>query len=212
MAVRLQEMHLRRYISPGYYNVHRWYTVGVGRYSRVDPLGRDGDPHPYLYARGNPNSFADLIGEKARVCCTPADPIQKLIPGRQDHCSIQVQDDDTGVDTTYSLHRVKGKGCRFRDDGFDRSRLPQNSTKTDCGPWNTDGCVDPCIEQQHLNYPNPSDYQATRGPNSNSYARTLAQGCGLEPPPFAGTSRTPGWNKDGRPAQDKRFVCPEVRQ
>lgn len=54
-----------------YYNVHRWYSTGVGRYTRPDPLGIDRDePNPYRYARSRPFSFVDPPGSGAvGLCC-----------------------------------------------------------------------------------------------------------------------------------------------
>jgi RHS repeat-associated protein len=48
-----------------YYNVHRWYQPGTGRYTRVDPFGVDGGgPNVYLYAQANPLLFFDPDGRK----------------------------------------------------------------------------------------------------------------------------------------------------
>lgn len=48
------------------YQVHRWYTPDVGRYTRPDPLLDQfsfmGDQHPYLYVLSNPVRFKDLLG------------------------------------------------------------------------------------------------------------------------------------------------------
>jgi hypothetical protein len=41
---------------------HRWYEAATGRYTRTDPLGSDGDPHPYFYAGANPLAFVDPWG------------------------------------------------------------------------------------------------------------------------------------------------------
>lgn len=61
-------------------------------------------------------------------------------------------------------------------------------------------------------YPNPSDYQLIRGPNSNSFARTLADACGLTPPSIAGEpNQNPGWHREGRPAKNRNFKCPPQR-
>jgi RHS repeat-associated protein len=45
-----------------YYNVHRWYSPGIGRYTRPDPLGLRGDLHPYDYARADPLRWVDRLG------------------------------------------------------------------------------------------------------------------------------------------------------
>jgi RHS repeat-associated protein len=47
-----------------YYNVHRWYEFGTGRYGRPDPLGfSGGDVNLYSYGRHNPLFFTDPLGE-----------------------------------------------------------------------------------------------------------------------------------------------------
>jgi hypothetical protein len=71
-------------------DLNRWYEAGTGRYSRVDPLRGDGDPHPYVYAMARPTVVTDHFGEKARVCCTPV----PFVPGKRDHCFVQVRDDE----------------------------------------------------------------------------------------------------------------------
>jgi len=59
-----------------YYNWHRWYMPGFGRYNRADPvLNREGSTlfyrslltepikfNLYLYARNNPCIFSDPLG------------------------------------------------------------------------------------------------------------------------------------------------------
>jgi len=190
------------------YSVHRWYQPGTGRYTRPDPLGAQGDFHPYLYATANPLLFFDPLGEKSRVCCTPV----PLAPGPAKHCFIEYEDHRTGDSTTYALHRVKRKGCKYKNDNFDLTHLPDRDPRTQCGPW-LEVCGDNiCLDRAFDAYPNPSDYQLIRGPNSNSFARTLADACGLTPPSIAGEpGQTPGWHKEGRPAKDRNFRCPPQR-
>lgn len=53
-----------------FYNVHRWYTSGTGRYTRPDPMrsveqGRRPE-NTYGYAVGNPLSFTDPVGLASR--------------------------------------------------------------------------------------------------------------------------------------------------
>lgn len=46
-----------------YYNVHRWYQPGTGRYGRPDPLGLGrNDVNPYPYVAANPINFHDPLG------------------------------------------------------------------------------------------------------------------------------------------------------
>ena len=190
-----------------YYNVHRWYLYGTGRYGRVDPLRSQGDLHPYAYAASNPLLLVDPLGEKSRTCCTPivrGGPLSIF-----KHCFIETIDDKSMKRTTRALHSVKRKGCKFEDDLFDTRAV--SDTRTECGPWNKACGTDECVAQEFRDYPNPSDYQLIRGPNSNSFASTVSDACGLAPPDVAGTLQTPGWGKEGRPAKDRGFACPPGR-
>jgi RHS repeat-associated protein len=51
-----------------YYNVHRWYGVGTGRYVRPDPLGLRQGPDVYGYAAQNPLAHIDPDGREVLVC------------------------------------------------------------------------------------------------------------------------------------------------
>jgi hypothetical protein len=53
------------------------------------------------------------------------------------------------------------------------------------------GCVDDCVEAAATSYPKKSEYKFARGPNSNTYAGTVARQCGLEKPE---RSLAPGYN------------------
>ncbi len=185
------------------YNVHRWYETGTGRYSRVDPLGVEGDFHPYTYASSAPLLLIDPTGERARVCCRPVR--QSGVESRFFHCFIEVQDDETGRSTTYGVHRVRGRGCKYQDAPFDRG-APRDD-RAGCGKWNESCESDSCASRQFALYPNPSDYQLVRGPNSNSFASTVSDACSLPAPNIAGTDfNTPGWGREGRPLR-KPFRC-----
>jgi RHS repeat-associated protein len=45
-----------------WYNRHRDYDPGTGRYIQADPIGLAGDANPYLYAKANPLRYVDLMG------------------------------------------------------------------------------------------------------------------------------------------------------
>jgi RHS repeat-associated protein len=58
-----------------FYNLHRWYETGTGRYSRPDPLGARQDPNVYLYAAGNPLGATDPLG----LLCQLSAPWKKCL-------------------------------------------------------------------------------------------------------------------------------------
>jgi len=47
-----------------YYNLHRWYETGTGRYAARDPIGLKGGINPFIYARSSPLRFLDPSGER----------------------------------------------------------------------------------------------------------------------------------------------------
>ncbi len=51
-----------------YYNVHRWYEAGRGRYTQTDPLGLAGGIHAYRYAHGAPVRWHDPLEELCATC------------------------------------------------------------------------------------------------------------------------------------------------
>ena len=177
---------------------HRWYEYAAGRYGGPDPWGRLGDPHPYNYARSNPLTFADFLGQKSRTCCTPIS--QTLVLRREKHCFIEVVNPDSGKKTTYSLHGMGNPrrdwggpiGCTFVNDHFDSTASGRPGYG--CGKWSEDCAPDECVKQQHRNYPSATRYKLL-GPNSNTFAGSVTKACGLDPPSSVGGLRTPGWNK-----------------
>jgi RHS repeat-associated protein len=74
-----------------FYNVHRWYESGTGRYTRPDPLGRRGDLHPYAYVRSNPLTGKvpfGLFRIKGPAPGCAIEYIQNQIPKLVDHPTI----------------------------------------------------------------------------------------------------------------------------
>jgi RHS repeat-associated protein len=53
-----------------YYNVHRWYGRGVGRYTKADPLGLNGGKNLLAYAASQPTRLVDPLGLIAWDCKT----------------------------------------------------------------------------------------------------------------------------------------------
>lgn len=192
---------------------HRWYTPATGRYSRTDPLGRNGDPHPYLYALANPLNFIDPLGLKVRVCCKAIPPtlygsvavnIQYGLNTKyKRHCYFEFGDGSTvGLHGPTDVLGVLGAvGCKAQSEiqrrqrgqgGFDqRTDLPTN-----CGPWAE--CADDCVNEAVESYPNPTKY-CLFGPNSNSFTGSIERKCPVKPPPASEIRNAPGWY-DGPPS------------
>jgi len=197
-----------------YYNVFRWYQPGVGRYTSADPAGRQGDQHPHVYAWASPQTWFDPHGLKSRVCCTP---IEDAFALRQfKHCFIEVQDTPGEESRTYGLHGMGNArrswggplGCTFENDGFDQDATSDGATE--CGAWNETCGADECAENQFGLYSRASEY-SLMGPNSNTFAGTVARACGLEPPGVAGTWHTPGWGSSPAPSATGKS-CPSQRR
>lgn len=184
-------------------------------------MGVRGDTNAYVYAASLPTLLADPLGLKSRVCCTP---ISEGVAGLARHCFIETAG-DAGSSTTRAVHGtgpiagriVGGLGCRQKNDGFDKTALGDSST--DCGEWNEACSTDDCVEREAGNYPLASIYSLL-GPNSNTFAGTVARACGLQPAPSVGV-QTPGWGSAPAPTRLPRsfesgvvgrFVCPERRR
>lgn len=201
-----------------YYNVHRWYMPGNGTYSRPDPFGivsqaafspsSGQDPSRQLYGHAamNPVIRFDPLGLKSRVCCRKI-PVVGVFGFR--HCYIETQT-DTGRATCGLFGgpgsgEPPGTGRIYPNAGFD--------TGGDCGDWSDDDdCeTDQCVVQTAQGYNNPSQYDFNSGPNSNTFAGTIARQCKLDVPLPVGW-RTPGWNAPPRTAQEgSGRQAPEAR-
>jgi RHS repeat-associated protein len=196
-----------------FYNLNRWYEPLTGRYTQPDPLGitdvgltwRSSDDlrHLYGYAQANPLVYIDPLGLKARLCCKPIGQglgshgfvgwLGETLLSPFYHCYAQVDDG------TWGLHHVSGGYLTFgdgrvrRNHGFDLDGNPG-----ECGEWNESCSADECTGIAANAYPGgltgTSLYNFYTGPNSNTFARTVSDKCGLKPPPIAGTWHTPGWH------------------
>ena len=179
-------------------NQFRWYASDTGRYSKPDPLGAEGDVHPYAYASANPLLWVDALGLRGQVgiCCKAlAEPLAAFR-----HCYFRRIDADTQEVTTIGMHTSQTTG-NFIAASFlySVSEIEVNHPFDSGGP--SGDCIltpDPCDEMADCalaaaaTYPSPAYYSLT-GPNSNTFAGDVARQCGLSAPSVAGTWRSPGW-------------------
>jgi len=182
------------------YNYHRNLDPSTGRYLESDPIGLRGGKGTFTYVHNQPLRLVDPFGLKARVCCRQLG----WLPAS--HCFIQEAKDDPGTtssqcdscpskDRTLGLQgppkwgtsRFPDAGEKKINDGFD---VPDASS---CGDWVTNCSLSDCLDKQFANYANPSVYSAVLGPNSNTFASTLASACGLGG--SVGFWPTPGWGQ-----------------
>jgi RHS repeat-associated protein len=146
------------------YNIFRWYRNGWGRYTQGDPVGLDDDPNLFAYAVDNPILSIDSLGLKAEVCCRLLTPSFVFFFTGLRHCYIK------SSLTTYSLYPEDGTGIpRTRD------RKDKGGKCRDCAPKPCDPNQGQCFENAFYSYP-VGEYKAW-GPNSNTFAATLANAC-----------------------------------
>lgn len=183
--------------------------MGVVNRAAFSPnSGQDPVRQLYGYAEMNPILRFDPLGLKSRVCCKKI-PVVGLFGFR--HCYVETQTDDgratCGLFGGLGSGEPPGTGRIYPDTGFD--------TGGDCGDWNESCEVDRCVVDTAGGYSNPSDYRFSRGPNSNTFAGTIARKCKLTAPDVVGW-RTPGWNDppappckgpDGKPLKPEPVQC-----
>ncbi len=135
----------------------------------------------------------DIKGLKARVCCRKIDA-QWIHLTNAVHCFIESEPNGSGDSTSWGLHgdfdfpdpEPSGEGRVYPDHSYDDPK------ESKCGPW-TDNCmIDQCVNDVTADYPQPSEYVAFGGSNSNTYAGTVARECGLKRPDYGWPH---GWDR-----------------
>jgi RHS repeat-associated protein len=181
-----------------YYNLHRWYDAGIGRYTQVDPLGLAEDVSLYRYAGSRPTYFVDITGLSVRVCCNKIPPLVAMsrmvgIPAPR-HCFF-----DFGGTNNLALHNAAEHAESIRSgvelapfgvveygNSFD---IPESEAQ--CGPW-ADGCVEQCVHEAAADYPYISLYLGVTS-NSNTFVGTVERACPVKPPPSLEVLNAPGY-------------------
>ena len=165
-----------------HYNSFRDYGPNLGRYIQSDPIGQRGGRNTFVYVDANPLAWIDKFG-LAKFCCRV---LGNFIPGTllgKKHCYVR---DNSG--TTHSLFPKNGRGIPTKNDPSDSS-----GQCFDCPANSCDESQDQCLANAHNSYPR-GDYDLL-GPNSNTYAGTLARACCKGGVP-GGVSGAPGINDD----------------
>jgi len=146
-------------------------------------------------------------------------------------CSRPLQDPIIGlfvnhayIDAPPYRYAIDGPVCKPTDGGSDNMITGAVAHKSDNSPdpcGTTPRCipcypklgvenVEKCLRDAFKSYSDPSLYKAL-GPNSNTFAGTLARTCCasmIPKPPELGT--VPGWNDS--PASRRTGVCPRVQK
>jgi RHS repeat-associated protein len=161
--------------SDRFYNIFRWYRSRWGRYTQADLLDSFGMENEYGYAMENPVTNFDSLGLKAEICCKPlANFAFGVWPLRGRHCFIW---DDGFI---YEIQR-EGGFLFFAGSGHKRMSAgsPSGICK-ECKPKCGGGNQRDCLDRVHNDYLQDAPYPfffAPFGPNSNTYANTLAEEC-----------------------------------
>lgn len=168
-----------------YQNWFRDYSPQSGRYLEPDPLGLLAGRNVFVYVSNNPTGQTDRTGlaeGMIYVCCAAAQFTGNARGWK--HCYIQVG--------------RKRYELQPRETAIESTGIPQVvelpvDPDADCA--GTRGCnLKQCVADAHRRYPSGGRYNAWNGPNSNTYAATIARECHLNKPGSANQGEARGWD------------------
>ena len=152
-----------------YYNGARWYRSLLGRYQSADPLGPiEEEINLFEYSLSNPIIMTDPMGLSAQICCRFVKPAVLVGPltGYR-HCYIVSPDG-----ARYGLYPKKVEqqqvGQAYKNHREDKGGKCKNC-ETNCSDQSQ------CFNKTAKNYP-VGEYHKF-GPNSNTFAATMAKTC-----------------------------------
>jgi RHS repeat-associated protein len=151
-----------------HYNYFRDYDPSLGIYKQSDPIGLRAGLNTYSYVGSDPLLGQDPLG-LARFCCRLLnDPTLASVGLR--HCYVEADDG-----TVYGLYPGSVGG---RQVGIPRTNDPRDvgGDCFDCPSLKCGPDQNACLRNAHQAYPRGS-YGPVFGPNSNTYAGTLARQC-----------------------------------
>jgi hypothetical protein len=149
-----------------------------------------------------PSRVSSTLMQRTKVCSKQLDSALGLWPFRLNHSYI----DDTGSDNckgnamlgNYAIQALYSgnpvNGCALKTA---TSTDPQGYTPNvkPCDPKPGVKDVSQCLRDTYNSYADPSVYKNPKGPNSNTFAATLAKTCCADGS-SNGLGRVPGWDHD----------------
>jgi uncharacterized protein DUF4157 len=192
----------------------RHFAVGVGS-SELGNTVRRQTSTPESVDAGEPTPAGQQVASPAgtrpvaRVCSRPLGAPLGIVGN---HSYIHAPPDTYAVITPLcKLAPNDTPTSQISAQKWDRSPDPcEKAPKcVECVPKPGAGDVSVCLRSAFEAYPNPSLYNAPNGPNSNTFAGTLARACCANlagnPPVYLGNM--PGW--DHAPSRLRLATCPE---
>ena len=195
-----------------HYNYFRDYDPAVGRYVESDPIGLHGGYNTYAYTFGNPVMLLDAAGLRVELRCRRIGEVNKTDSNQPilssmaaalggEHCFIVVSC-ETPIKIPETIISYP-KSARENDAVYsyiERYRtvpvIPPPSAWKPCGAsCEFEKCVaDSAADLDRQGY-YMNNYDAVKGPNSNSYARRLIEKCGGT---VMGSGPPTGWDSAGK--------------